>query len=516
MTAFQPPALRAWLRFWWAVLVPLYVLSPLSLLALPQLRRLPRPLWWVLAGYALSQQIPAFLAPEPLLASILALARTLLMGGLIGAGLVLTHTLWLRGLAWGLAVVYATTLIYSGLGGAELTQQRLFHPYMTSITLGLMGACGIWWALFAGGRWWWRLPFGVAALTVLLLSGSRGAMAAALLGCALGWVVRLRWQIAISLMLGLGLLGGGLYVGQRFDVQSVTRLLSTDTSGRDLVWWNAISVIQSAPLAGVGSYRLGTRFAPPGGQCVLWSAPDSVAPTCPDFISRLGYPWLIAHNVTLQQLAETGPLGLIGLFVLLGVAVVTAVWVRDPLGVAVLSGLLLATTTDNTLIVPGPAVGEVFWVMVGAVLARLPQDVPAARWPLLSWPAGLAAAGLMMALSLPLLASLKVLPPNPNYRLSVLIAPTHIQTTRNYTAYAQFDLPTGKYRTELRTCLKSCTYLVAVPYTVLTKSAAPVVTLTANLYPQPRQRLELLLYPGESTFRPVPLATKSWIVERQP
>ncbi|WP_407571577.1 O-antigen ligase family protein [Deinococcus altitudinis] len=451
-----------------------------------------------------------------MLASVLALARTLLMFGLIGTGLALSGTPWLRGLAWGLTVVYATALIYSGVGTPELIQQRLFHPYMTSITLGLTGAFGLWCALFAGGRWWWRTPLGVAAIVVVLLSGSRGGLAAAGLGALLGYLIRLRWQITLSVLLVLGLLGGGLYAAKRFDVQSVTHLLSTDTSGRDVVWWNAISVIQSAPFTGVGSYRLGARLASPGGQCELWSVPEGATPTCPDLISRLGFPWLIAHNVTLQQLAETGPLGLLGLFTLLGVVAVSAVWVRDPLAVAVISGLLLATATDNTLVVPSAGVAEVFWVMAGAVLAQLPRDVSTAHWPMLGWPVGVTAAGLMVALSLPLLASLKMTPPNPAYRLATLIAPTTVKTTRKYSAYAQFDVPPGRYRTELRTCHRSCTYLVTVPFTVEAGVAAPVLNLTGDLYPQPSQRLELLLYPGDSTLRPVPLAQRSWSVERRP
>ena len=65
------------------------MISPLALLTLPQLKKLPNTAKYILAFYAVSQQIPALLAPEPVLASVLALARTLLMFRLMDWGVAL-------------------------------------------------------------------------------------------------------------------------------------------------------------------------------------------------------------------------------------------------------------------------------------------------------------------------------------------------------------------------------------------------------------------------------------------
>ncbi|MEW6422712.1 MAG: O-antigen ligase domain-containing protein, partial [Deinococcota bacterium] len=157
------PAPLRWIPPWLAALPALYVISPLALLSLPWLRQLPRPAWWVLGFYALSQQLPALFSPEPFLASLLALGRTLLMLGLMGVGVALGDARQLRGMRWGLALVFLTALLYSGLGGTDLVIGRLSHPYMTPITLGLAGALGVWLALFGAGRLWWRLPFALLA-----------------------------------------------------------------------------------------------------------------------------------------------------------------------------------------------------------------------------------------------------------------------------------------------------------------------------------------------------------------
>ncbi|MEF2278934.1 O-antigen ligase family protein [Deinococcus sp. YIM 134068] len=502
----EVPAPPRWITPWLAALPALYVISPLALLALPYLRRLPRPVWWVLGFYALSQQLPALFSPEPLLASLLALARTGLMFGLIGVGVALRDAQRLQPLALGLGVVYVTALASGALGGADLLVSRLSHPYMTSITLGLAGALGVWLALFTQGRLTWRVPFGLLALGVLLLSGSRGPLAATLVGCAAGFVIRRGWRLFLGVLAGAVLLAGVLSLGQRLELDAITRLGSADTTGRDIVWENTLSVIRSEPWSGAGSYRLGQHLAAPGDACELWSAPDGQAQVCPGWVRRLGSPWLIAHNVSLQQLAETGPLGLLGLFVLLGAVMGAALCQRHPLGTAVISGLLVATVNDNTLLVPSPFFAEVFWVVAGSQLLHLRR---------LGVGMGALTAALMLVLSAPLLASALPFPPSLPPRLALLNAPSTVSDPRGYTAFARFDLPPGRYRASLHSCLRSCARIVSLPFTV-DAEGAPGVMLSGSLRPVRRQTLELRLHPGTSSLRLQPLGTRRWTVEVRP
>ncbi|WP_264777356.1 O-antigen ligase family protein [Deinococcus aetherius] len=501
--AAAPPR---WLPVWLAALPVVYVISPLALLALPALRRLPRVVWWVLGVYTLSQQLPALFAPEPLLASVLALARTGLMFGLIAVGVLLADTGRLRAMVPGLLAVYLTAFAFTVLGHADLLVQRLGHPYMTPITLGLAGTLGVWLALFAPGRLGWRLPLGVLALGVLLLSGSRGSLAAALVGCAAGFVIRRGRRLAVGVLAGVALLGVAFLLGQRLELGAITRLGSADTTGRDIVWENTLSVIRSEPWSGVGSYRLGGRLAAPGDACELWAAADGQAPVCPAWVRGLGSPWLIAHNVTLQQLAETGPVGLLGLFALLGAVAGAALAQRDPLGMAVISGLLVATVNDNTLLVPSPFFAEVFWIAAGSQLLSLRR--PSAG-------TGALTAALMLALSAPLLASALPTPPGPPPQIALLNAPTTVRSPHDYITFVRFDLPPGRYRASLHSCLESCARIASLPFTV-DAGGAPVITLSGSLRPVRRQVLELRLHPGTSSLRPQPLGTRRWTVEVRP
>ncbi|MDL2342990.1 O-antigen ligase family protein [Deinococcus sp. MIMF12] len=478
-----------------------YVLSPLSVLALPWLRRLSPAAKTLLLLYALSQVLPALLAPEPVLATALALGRTLLVFGLMGVGTSLGQTRSFQGVAVGLALVFATALGWSVLGGADLLIGRLGHPYMTPITLGLLGATGVWLSALGGGGWW-RLPLGLGSLLVLLLSGSRGALAAALLGLGLGFAVQSGRRLALGLLAGLAVLGAAVTLGSRLDVSTLTRLVSTGTTGRDVVWDQTLEVIQAYPLGGVGSYRLGTFLASPGESCRLWSRPDQTEPSCPAWAEGLGSPWLIAHNGVLQQWAETGPLGVLGLVMLAGSALAAAWTRRDPLGAALLGGLLLTNLSDNTLLVPGPFVGELFWIVAGVQLAHLERA---------GLREGLTAAGLLLLLSLPLLA--RALPaPTVVAQLDTLQAPQQALRTEDYTAFVRFGVPPGTYRAVLTSCQVTCATVDSTPFTA-TAQEAPMLRLSGPLRPLPTQDLELRLYPGEASFGSRPLGRYRWTVE---
>lgn len=494
---------------WLAALPVVYVISPLSLLALPTLRRWPRAAWWLTGLYALSQQLPALLSPEPLLASVLALVRTLLLLGLLAVGAVLGSSDRLRPLAFGLGLTFLVAGLYSASGGVDFTSLRLRHPYMTAVTLGLSGAAGLWLALFLNGRLLWRVPLGLAAVGVLVLSGSRGPLLAALVGSAAAFLFRQRRERRppVFLLLGTLLLAGGVYAGQQREIFSLTRLMNLDTSGRDLIWADTLSVIRAQPWSGVGSYRLGARLTPPGDACVLWSGTVGArGGACPNWVPQLGNPWRVAHNVTLQQLAETGPLGLLGLFVLLAVVLSTTLARRDPLSVAVVVGLLAATLTDNTLVVPSPFFAELFWIVAGMQLTALRP---------VSTPMALTASAAILLLAFPLLVLVGPGPRDVGTSLTLLSAPTQVSEVQGYTVYTQFRVPPGNYRASLRACQASCVTLRTVPFTTTTEST-PVLTLQADLLPVTQQRVELRLHRGGSTVDLRPMGTRSWSVKRKP
>lgn len=501
----RAPATPRWIAPWLALLAPLYVLSPLALLALPQLRKLPLTARYILAFYAVSQQLPALFSPEPLLASGLALARTLLMFGLLGVGAALGASERLKPVAIGLGVVFGTAVVYSAVGGTDVFISRLGHPYMTSITLGLGGAFGVWLALFTRGRLLWRVPLGLSGLAVLLLSGSRGPLAAALVGCLAGFVIQRGRRVGAALLLGAALLAGGLFVGDRLGVGAIARLGSSDTTGRDLVWYNTLTVIRSQPWSGVGSYRLGRYLSPPGDNCTLFASTDGTAPVCPVWVKNLGNPWLIAHNATLQQLAETGPLGLLGLFLLLGAVLTACVQNRSPLGMAVVSGLMVATINDSTLLVPSPFFAELFWVVAGTQLLQLRP---------MTLPTSLLSAGVAIVLSAPVLAGSFLPERQVLAHLSFLNAPTRVTTTRAYQVIVQFDLPPGDYRASLDSCLDYCVTLATQKFTVTAKSS-PLLFIKSDIFHTRNQRMELRLLTGKSSSNIQPLGISSWTVMKE-
>lgn len=496
-----------WSQIWLAVLAPLYFLSPIGLIGLKYLRLVPRTGQWLLAIYAVSQLLPALISPSPLESSLLALLRTLFISGLCGLGAKWQHSERLMPLGMGLMVVMATAVVTTIMSATPLLAARLSHPYMTSITLGLAGAVCLWLGLFGQGQRWWRVALSVIGVALLLLSASRGPLLAALVGSAAGLLVRSNRRV----ILGAGatlLLGSVLAVlSSQGGHDLLSRLVQADSNGRDLVWATTLSAIQSEPLSGVGSYLLGRHLQPPSTYCEMWIGPNGTL-TCPEWVQNLGSPWLIAHNGPLQQLAETGPVGLLGLFLLIGSVLFTALTSRDALGSAVLTGLLLATATDNTLIVPSPFFAEAFWLVAGVQLRRMNE---------FRMGHGLTGAAVLSILAFPVWASATSTRSGTSFAgaLRFIQAPEQVSSNERYATYSSWHLPPGQYRLVLRSCLESCSIVHLTSFRTEGQDTVSL-EMTDTIRNVRMQRMQLQLYPAASGASSIPLASYEWRVGRKP
>jgi O-antigen ligase len=347
---------------WGLALSPIFPpLSLLSPLFLPQLRKLPKAAWAVLALYGLSLLLPAlFVGKEAL---TLAALRLLYVLGLVGAGVALAPV-GLGPLGYGLFVLYLEALLASYLAfGDRVSSERLLHPYHSPVGLGLMGTLGILLALHVRYPWPFRVLLGLLGGVVLLLSGSRGGLLALLVGGAAGVLFQRRGWLA------LGAAGLFLLLAGSLEAPVAQRFFQTQLSGREGLWLRAYEVFQAHPWTGVGPYLLGDELK--GvlfGDCFLFPFLERRGVACPEALKPLGGLWTFAHNHLLQALGESGLLGAMGLLLLVG-AFLAGAW-----GSGLLFSLLLAFLAmgmaDNPFSVPSPFRGEVFFLAGGMALLR--------------------------------------------------------------------------------------------------------------------------------------------------
>lgn len=510
MTVETAPSARpeTWWRLWLAALPVLPFLSVAGLAGWSQLNTLSSAARAVLVVYVLCQQLAALFTPAPLLSSLLALARSALMLGLIGLGARWASTRFWPPLGLGLVIVFGVALLSTlTLPAGQLLTQRLAHPYYTPISLGVAGVFGVWLALFTRGARAWRWALGLVGLLVLLLSGSRGPLLMLAVGTAAGLLTAARARTARLMALSLAL--GVVLIGLLPDAPVLSRLTSTDATSRDVVWQDTLSVLRAHPVGGVGPYRLGAVLAPPGGACHLWDALESRGYVCPAWLAQAGQPWLIAHNSVMQQLAESGVIGTFGLFLLLGTAAVGAVARRDPLVVSVVIGLLVGNLNDNVTLLPSPFFAEAFWLATGAALRDF-------AWPRLS--AAISTGAMVLAVSAFPLVAAQLPPPTSNSpRLVGLDAERQLRPgdQEPYVLHARLLLAPGTYRVLLRDCPESCV-TTAVQTVAAPSGGETDVWLSSPLSPQAVQRLQLRVLRGTSPpWAVTPLLSTEWSVRRE-
>jgi O-antigen ligase len=498
----------------WLSLLPL--LPGLSVLVLPQAggwRSLPPAALQVFALYAFAQQLAALFTPQPLLASLLALLRStlilalLVLGQRIGSSRKFWPFLIGAALAGIIALFTSTELRTGGLLGS-----RLSHPYLTEVALGILGMLGGLISLFAPWRLWLRLFSAVFFLVLLLLSGSRGPLimagAAALTAAVIVLPRRRFWPVALATLVT----GCLLLITAPRAVGFAARLLSADSTGRDVVWLNTLEIVQAYPTGGVGPYLFGSQLSAPVQVCDLWPALAEAGYRCPEWLTAAGQPWLIAHNGVLQQLGESGVIGTAGFFLLLGFIIHRTVKQRDVLAASLIAAILAGNFIDNTILLPSSFFAEIFWVAAGTQLGPRTSSSPVARDDLQRYivPSAPPLLGgvLLLAMGFPLLAVFNASEGTGTLPTVQVEADQLIVPKAPYRVHVRV-VGVGTYRLVLRSCTVTCHTLVQMPIDL---AISPDVWLEGEV-PFTDQRMNLLLLTGKAVpWRIQPLGETNWLI----
>jgi len=365
-----PPRWVSWLIALTPIFPPLYLAA---FATLGYLRRLPLTARRVLFFFAATQLIAALFTPAPLTSVGLAALRTAEALAMVAAGAYLKDSRFLRPLLWGQLAIFASAWAYTlGTQGWEGVQARLGHPYYYVVTLGLVAVIALWLIVFWGGGGGGPGPAGLFALATLLASGSRGPLLALFTGSVAALAFQRDKQRRPWLLLpavGLVILAMVSFKAQ-IPFKPVERLLNDQTSGRELVWKDAVQGWQTSPVGGVGPYQGGpylTYLFKDG--CQLTPILERNEIRCPEGISRWASVLLIAHNVWLHWLLETGVIGTAGLFVVTLYGLRLAILQRMQLALAILFGFAAMNMVDVVLTLPSVHFAELWWLLTGTLFA---------------------------------------------------------------------------------------------------------------------------------------------------
>ncbi|WP_245557593.1 O-antigen ligase family protein [Deinococcus peraridilitoris] len=368
----HPPRRVAWLL----ALIPVFpILHIVALAVVGLLRELSLSVRWMLGGFVATQIIAACLTPSPLLSLLLAAARSLLVLSMIAAGIYLRESRRLRPLVWGHLVVFATAWIFTlATAGTSLGPAgRLSHPLYYFVSLGLVATVSLWIIVsWKGASPWWRFPAGALALATLAATGSRGPILALIVG-ALAAVLagNLRFLRSFGLVILLGVVALGVIPNLRTNVQIDRVVTDTGLSGRERVWEGALKAFRASPIGGQGPYQIGPYLGfLYSDRCQLNPALENAGVRCPDWLARFRGAWLIAHNVILHSLAETGVVGTLGLLTLLALGAVATWQSRDGLLLAIYWGFMAMNMVDVVTAIPSPHFAELFWVVIGMAFVQ--------------------------------------------------------------------------------------------------------------------------------------------------
>ncbi|UFA51508.1 O-antigen ligase family protein [Deinococcus radiophilus] len=415
---------------------------------LGRVRELPTLLQAALGIFVLTQVVAALLTAQPLLSLGLALLRSALVVGWMTYGYSYGRRLNLGWVTGALALVSVLALAMAAwlrmtAGPDTVLPRGLEFLFITSNGMSIVGMVLVLLALL-GLRHWSvisRVLLGLLGAGVLVLGLGKAAWLALGVGLLLSlrgrWGQGLRWGMLVLAALALAVPS---------TRAQVLTLFGNSLSGREQVWTDASRIFSASPLGGTGPYQYGASAAPFGDPCATLRTIEAVVPSCPAWVEGLSQPWIIAHNGTLQALAETGLVGAAGWFLLYGAVLLGAWKSRWPLARALTGSLLVVNTVDNAILLPSPGYAELFLVLGGASwaawLAR-PEEASqeAAALPAGSAPAlQLAALGGAVGVGTAAVPWLLAAPTAPvQVELRRLLTPAQYQSGEVYGLYADLS-----------------------------------------------------------------------------
>lgn len=330
---------------------------------------------YFLLFFALTQIIPSFGSQNIFQSLFFSTLKILLISGLISVGFILRNDekpfKYFSFFAFfSLLCALLYTYVYP-----SATHARLSHPYMTSTTLGIVSGYLMWFSLFSYKKYiFLNSIYFIMGLVCIVISGSRGVMFSVFLSIFIGMLSeKSHKKYYLYFFVSLGVIA---IISMNIQMEYVQRLYISDLSGRSALWYQVMTLINEYPIFGVGHYQLGRYLTVDPYICPSFHLTAVSLGICNSLFNYLGNPWIIAHNMVLQEIAQSGIFGFLGMYIVvffcLKCILSTPVTIIRVIGV----GSMFFNIFDNTFLLPTHFFGEFFWIASGMAIRYHYQELP--------------------------------------------------------------------------------------------------------------------------------------------
>lgn len=298
---------------------------------------------------------------------IITLIYLIIVGSLVGYGASLNSDNSFKEIGLGLLFILLVSIIYTLVISKGISP--LLNPIIMTTGIGVLSFISF--TVFLNSSQNYRLVAIALSMVALILSQSRISILASATSLIIyvAYSNRHRWASRSSLKILFILIS----ILTLF-ILTITYLLDFNSSGRDALWFLAIENWLDKPIFGNGMFTLSEKLYNASSGCELWTSARDIGLKCPEFLSSIGSPWLIAHNFMAQNLADIGILGTCALTLVIAYSFFGLLKSKNAMGLQIFCGLLICNLFDNTITPPSPLYAETFWIMSGLGLKLASEE----------------------------------------------------------------------------------------------------------------------------------------------